>query len=289
MLVGEGSLEIVSIQLALLFGTQHETDLLDATPDEFFEQDEDDRAHHTIGTRNGEEIFLQGPGGGIETCAKACHRDNRLTHRMYRLEREGIGLQALCVEVVDQLLLRLLTTCQELYRAIAMGADALTTPHHRLDVGIAKHLMEFGSIESLRHRGHLGIEEGFSLGHQPTQSFCIALCHALDGAIHQFEVLLTQRLMLRPFGIAIGEGIGLVEVGEDLDGVFLGTEVGKDPVEMFLDIEGTHLDLIAIEGHEVGLDTEGTGLVETTTTTGGAQFAQIGDVHLAQRVEVEMI
>ena len=95
--------------------------------------------------------------------------------------------------------------------------------------------------------------------------------------------------MLRTFRITVRERIGLVEVGKDLDGILLSTEVGKNPVEMFLDIQGAHLDLIAIEDHEVGLDTKGTGLVQTTTTTGGTQFAQIGDIHLAQCVEVQII
>ena len=95
--------------------------------------------------------------------------------------------------------------------------------------------------------------------------------------------------MLRTFRVAIGEGISLVEVGEDLDGILLGTKIGKHPVEMFLDIQRTYLDLIAIEGHEIRFHTKGTGLVQTSTTTGGAQLTQIGDVHLAQGVEVEII
>ena len=58
---------------------------------------------------------------------------------------------------------------------------------------------------------------------------------------------------------------------------------------MLLDIERAHLDLVAIEGHQVRLHAKGTGLVETAATATGTEFAQIGDIHLAQGVEVEII
>ena len=95
--------------------------------------------------------------------------------------------------------------------------------------------------------------------------------------------------MLCPLRLAVREGIGLIQVRKDTDGVLLGTEISKDPVEMFLDIEGTYLNLITIESHQIRLDSESTGLVKTTTTAGGAEFAKIGDVHLTQSIEVEII
>ena len=95
--------------------------------------------------------------------------------------------------------------------------------------------------------------------------------------------------MLGLLGLVAGEGIGLVQIGKDLDSVFLSTEVGKDPVEMLLDIERAHLDLVAIEGHQVRLHAKGTGLVETAAAAAGTEFTQIGDIHLTQGVEVEII
>ena len=95
--------------------------------------------------------------------------------------------------------------------------------------------------------------------------------------------------MLRTLRITIREGISLVEIGENLNGILLGTQIGKHPVEMLLDIQRAHLDLIAIKSHEIGLHTKGTGLVQTATTAGSAQLTQIGDVHLAQRIEVQII
>ena len=136
MLIRQGPLEIIRIQLALLLRTQHETDFLNTTLDEFLEQDQDDRTYHAIGTGNREEILLQGTGGGIKTGAKACHRNDRLTDGMHWLQRQCISLHALLVEIVDQLVLRLLTARQELYRAIAMRADTLTTPYQGLDIRI---------------------------------------------------------------------------------------------------------------------------------------------------------
>ena len=289
MFVGERFLEIVRILLTFLLRAQYQTNLLDTALDEFLEQDQNHRTHHAVGTRHREEILLQCAGGRVESRAKTRHRDDGLADRVYRFEGEGIRLQTLVVEVGHQFLLILLTARQELYRAIAMRAYALATPDHRLDGGILQYLVEFGRIECLRHRCHLCIEERLSLCHQTSQSLGIALRHALDGAIDQIEVFLTQCLMFRAFRITVREGIGLVKVREDLDGILLRTEVREDPVEMFLDIQRAHLDLIAIEGHEVGFDTEGTGLVETSTTAGRAQLTQVGDVHLAQRVEVEII
>ena len=67
--------------------------------------------------------------------------------------------------------------------------------------------------------------------------------------------------MFRPFGLVTREGIGLIEVRKDLDGILFGTKVGKDPVEMLLNIQCAHLDLITIESHEIRLYTKGTGLV----------------------------
>ena len=50
MFLGQRTLEIVGVLLTLLLGSQDKTDLLDATLDEFVEQDEDDRAHHAVRT-----------------------------------------------------------------------------------------------------------------------------------------------------------------------------------------------------------------------------------------------
>ena len=95
--------------------------------------------------------------------------------------------------------------------------------------------------------------------------------------------------MFRTVCICRGEGIGLVKIRKDLNSIFLGTEVGKDPVEMFLHIERTYLNLIAIEGHEVRLDAKSTSLIQTTTAAAGTKFAQIGDVHLTKGVQVQII
>ena len=111
----------------------------------------------------------------------------------------------------------------------------------------------------------------------------------MDGTIDDVEVLLSEGLMLRTLGIGRGEGIGLVQVGEDPDGVLLGTEVGKDPVEVFLHIQRTHLYLVAIEGHQIRLHAKGTSLIQTSTTTTGPQFPHIGDVHLAKGVQIQII
>ena len=95
--------------------------------------------------------------------------------------------------------------------------------------------------------------------------------------------------MLRTIGISRREGIGLVEVRQNLNRVLLCAEIGKNPVEMFLHIERAHFDLIAIECHQVGLHTKGASLVESPTATTGAQLTQIGDVHLAEGVQVQII
>ena len=118
--IRQRTIKKVLIQLAFFFRTQHQTDFLDTTLHQLFQQDEDDWTHHTIGTWHGEEIFLDGTGGGIEACAKACHRDDSLADGMYGMYCQGIGLHTLSVQIVYQLLLGLRTTCQELHRSIAM-------------------------------------------------------------------------------------------------------------------------------------------------------------------------
>ena len=208
---------------------------------------------------------------------------------MHGLQRQGIGFQTLGIQVVDQLLLGGLTARQELHRTVTMGTDTLTAPDQGLDLGVMEYGMELGGIEGFGHRGDLGIEKGLGLGHQPTQSFGITGGHALDGLVDQSEVLLTQSVVLGLFLRIRREGIGLVQVGENAYRVFLGTEVGKYPVEVLLHIQRTNLNLVAIEGHQVGLHTKGTGLVQTTATARRAQLAQIGDVHLTQRVQIQMI
>ena len=95
--------------------------------------------------------------------------------------------------------------------------------------------------------------------------------------------------MLCPLSIGAGEWVCLVQVGEDFDGILLSTKVGKDPVEMFLHIERAHLNLISVESHQIRLHTECAGLVQTSATATGTKFAHIGDIHLAQRIQIEII
>ena len=85
------------------------------------------------------------------------------------------------------------------------------------------------------------------------------------------------------------KGVCLVQVSQNLDGILLGTQVGKDPVELFLDVQRLHLNLITVEGHQIGLHSEGTGLVQSSATARGTQFAHIGDIHLAQCIKVQII
>ena len=281
MLFGQWTLKVISIELALLFGTQHKTNLLNAALHKLFKKYEDDRTNETIGTGNREKVFLQGTGGGIEPCSEACNGNDSTAHGMNRLQCEHICLHTVIIKVIHQLSLRLLVSCQELNRAVTMGANSFSAPNHRLDLGVLQDSVEFGRNESGRHWCHLGIEKSLCLGHQTTQSFCITFCHILDGAVYNVEVLLSQSFMFCTLGISCGEGIGLVQIGQDLDSVFLGTQIGKDPEKMFPHVKGANLNLIAIERHQVWLHTESTGLIQTTTAAASSQFSQIGDIHFA--------
>ena len=88
MLIRQGPLEIIRIQLALLLRTQHQTDLLDTTLNQLLEQDQNHRTYHAIRTGNGEEVLLQSPCSRIESRAKASHGNDRLADRMHRLQRQ---------------------------------------------------------------------------------------------------------------------------------------------------------------------------------------------------------
>ena len=289
MFVGKWTLEVIGILLTLLLRTQHQTDLLDATLHQLLQKDQDHGTHHPIRTRDGKEILLQGTRGRIKPGAETCHRDNGATHRVNRLQCERISLHATIIEIGNQLLLSLSIASQELNRAVTMRADTLATPYERLDVRILKYTVELGRPEGRRHRHHLLIEERFRLCHQPSQRLCIPLRHILDGTMDDIEVLLSESLVLSTVCIGRREGIGLVQVGEDLDGVLLGTEIGKDPIEMCLHIERTHLNLIAVEGHQIRLHAKGTSLIQTSTAATGPQLPHIGDVHLAKSVQVQII
>ena len=67
--------------------------------------------------------------------------------------------------------------------------------------------------------------------------------------------------MLGTFGIAIGEGVGLVQIRQNLDGILLGAQISEHPVKGFLDVQRAYLDLVAIKGHQVRLYTKCAGLV----------------------------
>ena len=149
--------------------------------------------------------------------------------------------------------------------------------------------MEFRRPKSRRHRSHLLVKECLGLCHESAQRFGITLRHILDGSIHYLQIIFSQGLMLCTLRITIRERIGFIQVREDFDGIFLSTEIGKHPVQMLLDVQRAHLYLITIECHQVGLDTKGTGLIQTTTTTTGTEFTDIGNIHLTQCVEVQII
>ncbi len=133
--------------LKCLIAAQHQTNLLDATLDEFFEQDENHGAHHTIRTRYGEEIFLKTSGGWIETGAKACHGNDGLANGMNGVDGETIGSHALAVEIVDELLLALRIFGQELHRAVAVRTYTLATKGQRFDVLVVEHSTQSGGRE----------------------------------------------------------------------------------------------------------------------------------------------
>ena len=83
------------------------------------------------------------------------------------------------------------------------------------------------------------------------------------------------------FSLVGSKGIGLVQVCQNLDGILRSTEVGKHPVKCILHVQGLHLYLVSVEGHQIGFHAKGTSLVETSATAGGTQLAEIGDIHLA--------
>ena len=58
---------------------------------------------------------------------------------------------------------------------------------------------------------------------------------------------------------------------------------------MFLHVQRPHLHLVTVEGHQVRLYAEGTRLVQSATAGGSTQLTEIGDVHLAHRVEVQAV
>ena len=82
MFIRERLLKEVLIQLAFFLRTQDQAYLLYSTLDQLFQQDEDDRTYHTVRTRHGEEVFLNGTRSRIEACAKACHGDDSLANGM---------------------------------------------------------------------------------------------------------------------------------------------------------------------------------------------------------------
>ena len=115
MFIGQGTLEIVGILLTLLFGAEYQAYFLNATLDQLLEKNQDYGSYHSVGAGYREKVFLQGTSGWIEASAEAGHRNNGTTHRMNRLERQGISLHSLSVEVFDQSLLVFLTSSQKLY------------------------------------------------------------------------------------------------------------------------------------------------------------------------------
>ena len=133
------------------------------------------------------------------------------------------------------------------------------------------------------------VEQVFSLGHQLSQLLHLALGHVLYGAVNDVLVQLSKRLMLALLFLVRGKRVAAVQVTQNLHRVLFPAKVGKDPVKRFLNIKRTHLHLITVEGHEVGLHAEGTSLIETAAPTRGAQLADVGNVHLAQCVQVEII
>ena len=171
-----------------------------------------------------------------------------------------------------------------------MGTDTLAAPDERLYLRVAEDGVELRRCQLLgTHRGHVAVEECLGLGHEGAKLLDLTFGHVLDGAVDNLLVEFAQSLMLALLHLVGGEGVAAVQVAQDAHRVLLGTEVSKDPVERLLHVEGLYLDLVAVEGHEVGLHAEGAGLVQTSAARRCAQLAHVGDVHLAQRVEVQII
>ena len=289
MFLAELALKKIGILDALLLGTQHQADFLDATLHQFLKQDEDNGAHHAVGTGNGEEVLLQRTRGGIEARAKACHGDDGFPDGMYGTQGQRIGFHALTVQIVDDPLLVVGTAGQELHRAVAMRTDTLATPHPGLDLRVIQHRVQLGSPQGRRHGGYILVEHLLSLGHQASQRLGIACSHILDGLVYYLVVPFAQGLVQVLLFLCRGKGVGLVQIRQNPDGILSGTQVGKDPVECLLDVERLHLYLVTVKGHQVRLHAEGAGLVQSTAARRGAQFAHVGNVHLAHRIEVQMI
>ena len=95
--------------------------------------------------------------------------------------------------------------------------------------------------------------------------------------------------MLALFLLTGGKGIATVQVTQNLHCILLAAKVGKDPVKGLLDIERLHLNLVTIEGHEIRFHAKSTSLIKTAAARRGTQLADVGNIHLAKRIQVQII
>ena len=129
--------------------------------------------------------------------------------------------------------------------------------------------MQFRRPERRRHGGYFSIEVCFGFGHQFSKTFYIAAGHIFNSSVHNVYIVFAQCFVLCSFGIAVREWVCFVQVRQNLDGILLGTQVSKHPVQWFLNVQGAYFNLITIKCHQVWLNTECTSLVETSATTAG--------------------
>ena len=155
---------------------------------------------------------------------------------------------------------------------------------------ISKNSLEFRSTQLLRTKGsHLFIKYLFSFCHQHTKTLNLALSHKLNSTIDNILIMSSQCIMQLLFALIGGKRIGFIQVGQNLNGILFTTKVSEDPIKRLLDIQGLNLDLIAIELHQTRLHTEGTCLIQTSTTRRGTQLTYISDIHLAHGVQIQVI
>ena len=239
----------------------------------------------------GKELLLRRLGRGEEARPESRRRDDRLADPGAGVEGQLVAGQAeVGLDDPDDLVLVFGAPGEELGRAVALRADALSAPDVRPQRPVAEDAVEDRRRELLGadRRGE-AVELDLGLDHQGAQGLRVALLERLDGLVDDPLVDRAEELVDAALELVLGDGEAAVEPVEDLDRVLAGDEVDDDEVHVLARLELPGVEPVAVEDHVDGPVAEGAALVHPAAARRGRDLSLVGELHLAADRHLEVV
>ncbi|OQC27511.1 MAG: hypothetical protein BWX70_02209 [Verrucomicrobia bacterium ADurb.Bin070] len=280
----------IGAEARLVLGLDDQRDLFDAGRERLFDDHLDDRLGDAVGRDHRQEGLGHRLGVREHARAESGHGDHRFAHRDRACDIQletGHAVRAL--EIGGERVARGGRAADELHAAVALRADAFAAVGPFVDARIGQHAVQARAAQLLADRHEVLVEDRLRLAHERAERGGVAGLDRRAGGGHNALVLGAQAALHRLVARGVGKGIGVVEIGQDADGVLLAAEVGDQQMEVAAGAQRLHAEAVGVEGHHHGDLAVGAPLIHAAAARGRGDLALIGGLDLGARGEAERV